>query len=202
MLDNNCKYGALSTYNGTRFLSASNRDHVEISEVIMADATAVTLRRAFAYWLVLCTGRGGLLTYGDVERGTKRKNLETKSAEKASTVSSFPSSSTHLPSDTVLKSGVANELLQFIHDHFVDWSELEILGCLGAGRTGSVALVRWGGLKLALKLLDVGKHGIEDFERETRAYARLKNSNARVAKLMLVTHSPSGQVPQSSSIPL
>lgn len=58
MLDNSCKYGVLSTYNGTLFMSAKDRDHVDISEVVMADAKAVTLRRAFAYWLFLCTHSG------------------------------------------------------------------------------------------------------------------------------------------------
>jgi len=178
MLDNGYKYGMLSTYNSTRFLSARDRDHVEISEVVMADAKDVTLRRAFAYWLVLCTGPGGLLEYGTVERGTKKRarreflEEEKCTTENAPTVIGFPSSSsTHLPqSDTVLQSsGIANELHQFIHDHFVDWSELEIQECLGD-------------LKLALKLFGVGKHGIEAFEREIRAYAYALLNSSKVSQ--------------------
>lgn len=60
MLDNGCQYGVLTTYNETRFLRAMDRDNFQITEVVLADAEtvpgqSVTLRRAFGYWLFLCT---------------------------------------------------------------------------------------------------------------------------------------------------
>lgn len=70
MIDNRCKYGVLSTCNETRFLCATDSDHIAISEVVLADAEtvagppcSVTLRRAFGYWLHLCNQPDGLLLF-------------------------------------------------------------------------------------------------------------------------------------------
>lgn len=76
MMDNDTRYGALTTYNTTRFFRAVSFDHVEVSDAVRADSltseehATVTLRRAFVYWLSLCCGPTSFFTYNVPRRVT------------------------------------------------------------------------------------------------------------------------------------
>lgn len=183
MLDNKRAYGVLTTYNQTRFFHMISTDHVEISPLVEADSKTgvdtVTLRRAFAYCMQLCR------QHPEMPPGTTRR------------------SSTPLSSSTALlnlNSSLGRELdqqnvalLLFTHPLYVDWDELEIQDDLGGGRCGSVFLMIWRGRKLALKLFDIEKHGLGSFEQELWMHMNLLATHAKIAKLVLVTTSPSGQ---------
>lgn len=218
MIDNHCKYGVLTTHNATRFLRAEDQDHIAISEVVLADAETVaghpcsiTLRRAFGYWLHLCTQSDGRLFYESVpphvccEPLLKKRHVVEEETQGCGVLCCTPHNSNAVlqssmgpPAETTESKchahrGQWSRALVVIHRLFVPWSELQITDLLGTGRSGCVALARRGSLEFALKLFDVGK-SVEGFEQELRAYTMLQSTNAKAAKLLLVTHSPSEQV--------
>jgi hypothetical protein len=210
MVDNRFRYGLLSTYNENRFFVARSANEIEVSDVVLArSATApgvVSLRRAFAYWLSLCNGPDAKLPVGGKfqKRLTKQWEKETHLADGSQKpdLASFPSSlnSTVMNADDFSKapnmSSTATARLSSLlgNSKYVDWSDLTFIGSLGGGRCGAVALVLWQGRRIALKLFDVCKHGFESFDRELQAHTFLFESHVKVAKLQLVTLSPSGQV--------
>jgi len=189
------------------FFRAVSVDHVEVSDVFTPNSLTskevgtVTLRRAFAHWLALCCGADSLMVY-DVHRKWSKDYMDDhrKVNSNGSLVSSASDSSTGTSASTtsgLLKStgpGVSSASLLCNHSLYVEWSSIQILDGLGGGRCGTVALALWKGRKIALKLLDIGKHGLGAFDKELHAHSKLFGTCARVAKLVLVTSSPSGQV--------
>jgi len=174
-MDNDTRYGALTTYNTTRFFRAVSFDHVEVSDAVRADSSTseedgkITLRRAFAYWLSLCGSPTSLLAY----HIPRREATEYTNDHKI----------------------LADEKLRSLDEHplFVPWDHLQLEpNPLGGGATGAVLLAHWEEQSLALKLFDAKQHVA--FDNELAAYTLLRGTDARVCELMLVTYSPSGQV--------
>lgn len=210
MLDNGLPYGLLSTYNENRFFFACSANEIEVSDVILASSATgpevISLRRAFAYWLSLCNELNPKKL--QIERGFLRQftaewMLETHLADgspKPVSVSSSSSASTtmnpnNFASSPNMNSGTSVRLSSvFGNSKYVDWSDLTFIESLGGGRCGEVALVLWQGRRIALKLFDVCKHGFESFDHEMQAHMFLSPCHVKVAKLQLVTLSPSGQV--------
>jgi len=189
------------------FFRAVSVDHVEVSDVFTPNSLTskevgtVTLRRAFAYWMALCHGADSQMVY-DVPRklSTDYMGDYGKVNPNGSLVSSASDSSAGTSVSTVsgLFQSTATQdtsgLLLCNHSLYVEWSSIQILDGLGGGRCGTVALAVWKGRKIALKLFDIGKHGIDAFANELQAHSKLFGTCARVAKLVLVTSSPSEQV--------
>jgi len=207
MLDNNLRYGLLSTQRKSLLLARSSIE-IEVSDVVLARSAApgvVSLRRAFAYWLSLCNGPDAKLPVGGEfqKRLTKQWEKETHLVDGSQKpdLASFPSlNSAVMNADDFSKapnmSSTATAKLSSLlgNSKYVDWSDLMFIGSLGGGRCGEVALVLWQGRRIALKLFDVCKHGFESFDRELQAHKFLFECHVKVAKLQLVTLSPSGQV--------
>lgn len=203
MLDNHCKYGALTTYQSTRFFSAENEDLILVSDVIKADdetssgvgPPSVTLRRAFAYWLSLCAASTPK-DYGTVDHSSNDwkptpKDLPPSTTSLADRAAEHDSTDPHLSGALTLEP----EVPLWKHPLFVRWDDLDLLSVIGSGRSGNVALAKWKDRRIALKLFDVAKRDPDFFADEFQAYLKLKQmGNSRTAELLLVTIAPSGQV--------
>ena len=206
MLDNKVRYGALTTYNETRFFRAISVDNVQVSEVVIASSItasgSITLRRAFAYWLQLCQGDDSFFEGIPV-------NQRRLSGEKVGSPPGYmagsgvyngdgscSSNSSSSSSNSVFKSGIVNPVHRSLYNHpmYVEWTDLEFFEGLGNGRCGTVVMAVWKGRKIALKMVDVGKYGFISFDNELRVYTSLIGKNVKVVKLLFVTSSPSGQV--------
>jgi len=215
-IDNGCHFAVLSSYKFTYFFRLASIDQIFVSDRITDTGdgrTDLTVLRAFAYFMHLCTNETGKLdttrfrrklTNGYVtdesvageqnnEKEKKQKEKKNQNVQGESSVQRSEDSS----QTESLSCGVSDDPIPTF-----PWTDL----CmdqerLGFGRNGSVGLVSFKESsspnlkKAALKMFDVVKGGLSSFERERSVYRCLSSFQGQVVpRLLFQTVSFSGNI--------
>jgi hypothetical protein len=176
MVDNNRRYGALTSGTRTYFLCARNDE--DASEIMMSDAWFVgqeNYLRAWAYVHSLgCRSNSKWLPPKKRFRSTNTidtPNLFRKVfGRKLYNTRSRSSSAIH-GAGKRHKTDHCYDILQQLPHISID--DVEIVSVLGSGRNGSCFRVNWKGQELAMKQFDVGRDGNDHYAKEIVAYSLL-----------------------------
>ena len=202
MVENGCRYGALSSATRTYFVTIQG--HGADALVYISDAFFVgqtDFLRAWAYIDSLASQPQDPLVANQLTWKTTSKNNPTpppKSAygvslRSAGTVVDQASDDVDIDSNNMPPTDNTSLSNSGLKD--VPIENVTIIRGLGYGRNGVVFLADWQGKKVALKQFDVGKDGYEFFDKELAAYSALQDAWGKlVARPLFVSESWSGWI--------